>query len=97
MKHPVMDGHEAHDIRQQVTKVLRGLGNPSPPLSLDEVRELLNLDRRYFSSNDQSAVGEVVSRLMVAGKQLLQRPTLLFDAIRKAQLSALWIPDKNGY
>lgn len=28
MKSIVIDGHEAHDIRQQVKKVLRGLGNP---------------------------------------------------------------------
>lgn len=95
MKNIVMDGHEANDIRQQVEKILRGLGNPRPPLNLDDVRELLKLDRRYFSGDDQSAVREVVSRLMVAGKQLLRRPTLLFDAIKKAQLSALWIPDKK--
>lgn len=95
MKNIVMDGHEANDIRQQVAKVLRGLGNPEPPLCLDDVRELQRLDRRYFSGNDQTAVREVVSRLMVAGKQLLRRPTLLIDAIQKAQLSALWIPDKK--
>ena len=95
MKSTVIDGHEAHDIRQQVNKVLRGLGNPDPPLSLDDVRELLKLDRRFYSGNDQSAVREVVSRLMVAGKQVLRRPTLLFDAITKAKLSALWIPDKK--
>ena len=95
MKSTVIAGHEANDIRQQVNKVIRGLGNPEPPLCLDDVRELLKLDRRFYSSNDQSAVSEVVSRLMVAGKQLLRRPTLLFDAIKKAQLSALWIPDKK--
>jgi hypothetical protein len=50
MKNIVMDGHEANDIRLQVEKILRGLGNPSPPLNLDDVRELLELDRRYFSS-----------------------------------------------
>lgn len=95
MKSIVIEGHEAHDIRQQVNKVLRGLGNPAPPLSLDDVRELLKLDRRFYSSTDQWAVREVVSRLMVAGKQILRRPTLLFDAIMKAKISALWIPDKK--
>ena len=95
MKSILIDGHEANDIRQQVKKVLRGLGSPEPPLSLDNVRELLKLDRRYYSGTDSSAVREVVSRLMVAGKQILKRPTLLFDAISKAKLSALWIPDKK--
>jgi hypothetical protein len=37
--------HTAQDIDDQVDKVLRGLGNPPPPLSLDDVRALLKLDR----------------------------------------------------
>ena len=95
MKNIIVTGYEAQDIQKQVGKVLRGLGNPDPPLKLEEVRELLRLDRRFYSSNDQSAVREVVSRLTVAGKQIVQRPTILFDAIRKAKLSALWLPDKK--
>lgn len=68
MKNIIVSGHEAEDIEQQVSKILRGLGNPEPPLSLDDVRELLRLDRQFYSSSDQSAVREVVSRMMVAGK-----------------------------
>tara|TARA_A100001391_G_scaffold199723_1_gene183211 strand:+ start:2233 stop:2976 length:744 start_codon:yes stop_codon:yes gene_type:complete len=95
MKNIIVDGHEAEDIEEQVSKILRGLGNPEPPLSLEDVRELLRLDRKFYSSSDQSAVREVVSRLMVAGKQVIKRPTILFEAIRKAKLSALWLPDKK--
>ncbi len=95
MKNIVVDGHEAHDIDAQVSKIIRGLGNPEPPLSLDDLRELLKLDRQFYSSTDQSFVSEVVSRVKVAGKQILKRPTLLIDAIKKAGLSALWIPDKK--
>ena len=95
MKHATIDRHEAVDIGIQVDKVLRGLGSPEPPLCLDDVRELLRLDRAYYSSDDRRAVREVVSRLMVAGKQIVRRPTVLFDAIKKANLSALWIPDRK--
>lgn len=95
MKNIIVDGHEAEDIEEQVSKILRGLGNPEPPLSLEDVRELLRLDRKFYSSSDQTAVREVVSRLMVAGKQVIKRPTILFEAIRKAKLSALWLPDKK--
>ncbi len=95
MKNTLIDGHEASDIRQQVQKIIRGLGNPEPPLELDYVRELLRLDRAYYSSDDQRSVSEVVNRLTVAGKQVLKRPTILWDAIKKASLSALWIPDKK--
>ena len=95
MLNTLVDGHEAADIELQIEKILRGLGNPEPPLSLDGVRELLRLDRQYYSSEDQTAVREVVSRLIVAGKQVIARPTLLFEVIRKAKVSALWIPDKK--
>lgn len=95
MKNIIVTGYEAQDIQDQVDKILRGLGNPEPPLKLEEVRELLRLDRRFYSSENQSAVREVVSRLIVAGEQVVKRPTILFDAIRKAKLSALWLPDKK--
>ena len=95
MKNIIVDEYEAQDIEEQVSKILRGLGNPEPPLSLDDVRELLRLDRQFYSGSDQSAVREVVSRIMVAGKQNVAGPTILFDAIQKAKLSALWLPDKK--
>jgi hypothetical protein len=38
---------------------------------------------------------EMVSKVKIAGKQLLKRPTLLFEVIQKANLSALWIPDQK--
>ena len=95
MKPIDVNGHEAEDIRQQVRKILRGLGNPEPPLRLEEVRELLKLDLQYYSSQNTGVLREVVSRLIVAGKQILHRPTILWDAIKKAELSALWLPDRK--
>jgi hypothetical protein len=55
----------AADIDRQVTKVLRGLGNPKPPLCLDDVRELLKLDREYNSKTSDGILRETVSRLKV--------------------------------
>jgi len=93
MKNPAVGVREADDLRKQVQKVLRGLGNPEPPLDLRDVRELLKLDLRYYSSADDGFLLETVSRLKIAGKQILQRPTLLLEVVRKAKISALWIPD----
>jgi len=87
--------HTAEDIDAQVEKIFRGLGSPSPPLSLDDVRALLKLDRQYYSSRNDSAVRDVASRIWVAGQQILTRPMLLIDAIRKADLKALYIPDQR--
>ena len=85
----------AIDIDKQVNKILRGLGNPSPPLRLADVRELLRLDLGYYSATDTGLLRETVSRLMVAGKQVLARPSILWDAIRKRDLKALYVPDRK--
>jgi IrrE N-terminal-like domain len=85
----------ANDIDSRVERVLRGLGQPEPPLRLEEVRELLKLDRQFYTADDPSLVREVVSRIRVATIQVMQRPTLLIDAIRKLSLQALYIPDRK--
>lgn len=95
MRNLLLRVHTAEDIDAQVEKIFRGLGSPKPPLSLDDVRELLKLDRRYYSSRDDSVLRDVASRIYVASKQILARPTLLIDAIRKADLKALYIPDQK--
>lgn len=95
MKSPIIDHQEAEDIRIIVQKIIRGLGNPDPPLRLEDVRELLDLDRQFYTSTDKGMLREVISRMYVAGKQIIKRPTILFDAIRKAKISALWIPDQR--
>jgi len=85
----------AAEIDGQVRKVLRGLDNPSPPLRLDDVRELLKLDRQYYSKSAHGVLAETVSRLKIAGKQVLRRPSLLLDAIVRAELKALYVPDRK--
>ena len=83
------------DIDGQVTKVLRGLGNPEPPIDLRLVRDLLKLDRGYYSTTDDNLLKEMFSRLMVGGKQVLMRPVLLADAVRTLSLKALYLPDQK--
>jgi Zn-dependent peptidase ImmA (M78 family) len=95
MKNPMIDNDEAKDIHVIIRKILRGLGNPEPPIRLEQVRELLKLDRQFYTSTDTGLLREFVSRMYVAGKQIIMRPMLLLDAIKKAQISALWVPDKR--
>lgn len=93
MKNVYLRDRTAQDINDLVAKILRDLGRPEPPLNLDTVRELLRLDRQYYSSTEDSALREVAHRLTVAGKQVLARPTLLLDAIKKFDLRSLFLPD----
>ncbi|WP_218016297.1 ImmA/IrrE family metallo-endopeptidase [Sphingomonas asaccharolytica] len=78
-----------------MAKIIRGLGNPTPPLDLRIVRDLLRLDRAYYSTTDDSVLRETFSRLKVAGIQVLKRPTLLADAVRTLSLKALYLPDQK--
>jgi hypothetical protein len=95
MRTPILAARTAQDIRLQVDKILRGLGNPDPPLNLRLARELLALDRAFYSTIEDGAARETVSRIVVAGRQVLQRPGLLIDAIRKLSLRALYLPDQR--
>lgn len=95
MKNLRIDPLAAQDIKAQVDKVLRGLGNPEPPLDLRDVRDLLKLDRQFYSITNTGPLREFVSRVKVGAKQLALRPTLILDVVRKAGLKALWLPDRK--
>lgn len=95
MHNQLLDNRSANDIDQFVTKILADMGDPEPPIHLEVIRDLLELDLAYYSSKDSSAISETVHRLRLSGKQVLKRPTLLIDAIRKWDLKALWVPDRK--
>ena len=95
MRNRFLDPRTARDIDLQIAKILRGLGSPKPPLELADVFELLKLDRQYYSSQDDGALKEFVSKAVIAGKQIAMRPMLLIDAIRKWDVKALYVPDRR--
>ena len=95
MKNSYLDSKTSNDIDKRITKILNDLDNPEPPLRLEIVRELLRLDFAFYSSSNTGAINETIHRLKVAGKQVIDRPALLIDAIRKWDLKALWVPDRK--
>src|SRR3546814_4740025 len=78
----------AADIDDQIESVLMRLGDPEPPLDLRVVRAALELDFGYYTAEDPGLLQDTVSRLRVAGKQVLARPALLIEAVRKMDLRA---------
>jgi hypothetical protein len=92
MKTVFIGNKERIEINAQVEKVLRGLGNPEPPLNLDLVRELLRLDRQYYSTTDTSALREFASKIKIGAKQLFENPIEMWKIVQKAGLKALWVP-----
>lgn len=94
-KNRLLSTKTAQDIDRRVERVLKGLGNPEPPLRLEDVRHLLKLDRRFYTAKDPSVVQETVSKVRVATIQVFNRPTLLIEAVRKWSLKALYLPDRR--
>jgi len=85
----------ARDIDATIARLLRDLGDPEPPLRLELVRELLSLDRQYYSVSDPSVLQETVHRLKVGAKQVAMRPQLLIEVVKNRDLKALWVPDRR--
>lgn len=83
------------DIDRRVQKLLRDLGNPAPPIRLDQVRTLLRLDLGYYSTADDSWLKQKIHELRVAGKQILLQPSLILDAVRTHSLKGLLLPDRR--
>ena len=95
MKNVHLDPYTASDIDAQVLKIIRDLGNPEPPLRLEHVRELLKLDKNYYSKSDDGFLGRWIHSLKIAGKQLADRPMFLKDFIRNFRLDALCLFDEK--
>jgi hypothetical protein len=90
-----LDPHTAVDIDKQVTKILRDLGNPEPPLRLEQVRELLNLAKDYYSNADDGFLTRWIHNMKMAGKQIADRPGFLVDFVRNFRLDALCLFDQK--
>ena len=95
MKNIHLDPYTATDIDAQVSKILRDLGNPDPPLNLEYVRELLRLAKDYYSAADDGFFKRWVHSLKLAGKQIADRPGFLKDFIQNFRLDALCLFDEK--
>ncbi len=93
MKIEGVGDHEASDIDKIVDRLLRDLGNPEPPLSLELVRDALKIDLKYYSTSEPTFLEELGHKVTVGLKQIILRPGLIVDAVKKANLSAIWMPD----
>jgi hypothetical protein len=89
IEEPEVDEYSAEDIRTQVARVLRDLGNPEPPIRLEDVRDLLKLDLSYYSKTDLGLFDEFTHRVKVGGKRLFKKPGRMIEAVQKSGLRAL--------
>lgn len=95
MNNSYLNDQVESDINAQVAKVLRDLGNPKPPLRLDDVRALLRLDRGYYSSRDVGTLDRMIHKLRLAKHQIVTTPTRLLEVVRQSGLKALFLHDSR--
>jgi hypothetical protein len=95
MKCDIVRERVKNSIELRVAKVLADLGHPQPPLDLNMVRALLQLDLNYFQKDESGLLQKLVHRCKVAGTQILRRPTLIADVVKNLDLRALLIPDRK--
>ena len=95
MYNSFLDPRAQEDIDTYVEKIIKDLGISEPPVRLENVIELLRLDRQFYSSTNTGLLLETCHKLKVAGKQVLLRPSIVLDAIKKWDLRALYVPDKK--
>ena len=63
----VISKRASQDIDDVIDRILRDLGNPEPPLKLEDVRELLKLDLTYYSKTDLNLLDEMSHRGVECG------------------------------
>lgn len=95
MKNLILQPGVRQKIDRRVDKILRDLGNPEPPLRLEDVRELLRLDLGYYQSDSDGVLRRAAHSIVMAGKQVWKEPHRLLDAVKKWSIKALWIPDRR--
>ncbi|WP_158790582.1 ImmA/IrrE family metallo-endopeptidase [Granulicella sp. L60] len=95
MRNTYLPEETAKEIDVQVSKILRGLGKPEPPLDLNAVFQLQKLDPQYYLTSDDGVVRETVSRVKIGAKLIFENPVRIWDAIRHADLRALYVPEQR--
>lgn len=94
-KNLLLDERTARDIGTRVDRIHRDLDYSGGRVELSDIRSLLRLDLAYYAADDVGILREVVHKLRVGAKQVIARPTLLIEAIRKLDLKALFVPDRK--
>lgn len=86
---PTIGSYETADINELVSRMLRDLGNPEPPLSLDVVRHLQKLDLTYYSKTDLNLLDEMAHRAKMAGSTLMSSARRMIEVVEKFNLRGL--------
>ena len=94
-KNRILSSRNEADINERVERVLKDLGDPEPPLRLEEVRELLKLDFGYYSASDPGLLQDTIHKFRMGGQKIVLKAQALVNVVKKFDLRALFIPTQN--
>lgn len=85
----------AASIDSKIDRLLKDLGNPKPPVSLETVRRLLKLDIAYYSATDTTWLKDKIHQLKVAGKQILSEPSTIVAVTKSLGLKGILFVERR--
>ena len=94
-KNKILTNRTQADINRRIERVLSDLGNPEPPLKLEEVRELLKIDFGYYSASDPGLLQETIHKFRMGGHSFTLKANKLVEVVKKFDLRALFIPSQK--
>ena len=95
MENIIIGGKEKRDINKVVDNLLRNLGNPEKKLDLESVRNALELDKNFFTRNDEGFLQEFISHIRFGSKRIFQEPKRLLRVVKELDIKALYLPEKK--
>ncbi|GAB2188256.1 hypothetical protein LAB1_55670 [Roseibium sp. LAB1] len=80
---PQIGQYEVQDINDRIARLLRDMGNPQPPLRLEEVRAQQKLDLTYYSKSDLGLLDEIAHRTVLAGKAVVSAVKSMREVVER--------------
>lgn len=100
MLEPEIDPYAIPDIHERVDRLMRDLGWPEPPLRLEDVRALQQLDLTYYSKADLNLLDEMAHKARLAGNSIATSATKMVKVVQDHGLRGLLVrqgADKTIY
>ena len=94
---PIIGTYGRGDINEHIARLIRDLGNPEPPLRLEQVRELQKLDLTYYSKSDLNLLNEMVHRVKLAGHAISSAAKNMRDVVNQYGLKGVLMLKKGNY
>lgn len=86
---PIIDDYDRDEIHKHIARLLRDMGNPNPPLKLEEVRELQKLDLKYYSKSEINFLDEIAHQTFMAGKSIARKSKRMIDLVTEYKIRGM--------